>query len=137
VAGQFPDVEVTGFVPDLRQHLLAADVAVAPIRLGGAGLHCKALEAMACGTPVVISPMVTGIQGLPGEDFLVAAEVSEYVQAIRSVLENPQLATVLSERGRRLVVENYSWEKTTQRLELLYDELLYCRSQSANHAHRN
>jgi sugar transferase (PEP-CTERM/EpsH1 system associated) len=137
VARQFPEVEVTGFVPDLRQHLLEANVAVAPIRLGGAGLHCKALEAMACGTPVVVSPMVTGLQGLPGKDFLVAQSVSEYVQAIRRVLENPELATSLSEKGRRLVVEKYSWEKTTQRLELLYEELLSGRTQSTNHAHRN
>ncbi len=137
-ARQFPEVEVTGFVPDLRQHLLEADVAVAPIRLGGGGIHNKALEAMACGTPLVVSSRVTGgIQGLPGEDFLVAADVSEYVQAVRSVLENPGLATALSEKGRRLVVENYSWEKTTQRLELLYEELLYRHSQSTNHAHRN
>jgi len=137
LARQFPDVEVTGFVPDLRQHLLEADVAVAPIRLGGAGLHCKALEAMACGTPVVISPMVTGLQGLPGQDYLVAGSVSEYVQSIRTVLENPGLAKALSENGRRLVVENYSWEKTTQRLESLYDELLQRRAESGNHAHRN
>ncbi len=137
LARQFPDVEVTGFVPDLRQHLLEADVAVAPIRLGGAGLHCKALEAMACGTPIVISPMVTGLQGLPGQDYLVAGSVSEYVQSIRTVLENPGLAKALSENGRRLVVENYSWEKTTQRLESLYDELLQRRAESGNHAHRN
>ena len=137
LARQFPDVEVTGFVPDLRQHLLEADVAVAPLRLGGAGLHCKALEAMACGTPVVISPMVTGLQGLPGQDYLVAGSVSEYVQSIRTVLENPGLAKALSENGRRLVVENYSWEKTTQRLESLYDELLQRRAESGNHAHRN
>jgi len=137
LARQFPDVEVTGFVPDLRQHLLEADVAVAPIRLGGAGLHCKALEAMACGTPVVISPMVTGLQGLPGQDYLVAGSVSEYVQTIRTVLENQGLAKSLSENGRRLVVENYSWEKTTQRLESLYDELLQRRAESGNHAHRN
>jgi len=137
VARQFPEVEVTGFVPDLRQHLLQADVAVAPIRIGGNGMHCKALEAMACGTPVVVSPLVTGIQGLPGKDFLVARDVSEYVQAVRRVLENPKLATALSEKGRRLVAEKYSWEKTTQRLELLYEELLHRRSQSTNHAHRN
>jgi sugar transferase (PEP-CTERM/EpsH1 system associated) len=134
---QFPDVEVTGFVPDLRQQLLEADVAVAPIRLAGGGMHCKALEAMACGTPVIVSPLVTGIRGLPGEDFLVAGDVSDYVQAVRSVLENPKLATTLSERGRHLVVENYSWEKTTQSLELLYEELLQRRARSANHAHRN
>ncbi len=137
LARQFSDVEVTGFVPDLRQHLLEADVAVAPIRLGGAGLHCKALEAMACGTPIVISPMVTGLQGLPGQDYLLAGSVSEYVQTIRTVLENQGLAKSLSENGRRLVVENYSWEKTTQRLESLYDELLQRRAESGNHAHRN
>lgn len=139
LARQFPDVEVTGFVRDLQKHLLEADVAVVPIRLAGGGIHCKALEAMACGTPVVVSPLVTGIRGSPGEDFLVARDVPEYVQAVRSVFENPGLAEALSENGRRLVVENYSWEKTTQRLESLYDELLQRRRQSANtnHAHRN
>jgi glycosyltransferase involved in cell wall biosynthesis len=63
--------------------------------------------------------------------------VSEYVQAVCSVLEHPELATALSENGRRLVAEKYSWEKTTQRLELLYEELLHRRSQSTSHAHRN
>jgi glycosyltransferase involved in cell wall biosynthesis len=139
LAQQFPDVEVTGFVPDLRQHLLEADVAIAPIRLGGAGLHCKALEAMACGTPVVVSPLVTGIRGLPGEHFLVARDVPEYVQAVRKIFENPGLAKSLSENGRRLVLENYSWEKTTERLVSLYDELLqrHAPSTNRNHADRN
>jgi len=136
-ASQFPDVEVTGFVPDLRKHLLEANVAVAPMRLGGSGMHCKALEAMACGTPVVVSPMVTGLEGSPGENFLVADSVSEYVQALRSVLENPSLAAALSEKGRQLVEEKYSWEKTTAQLERLYGDLLCRRSQSNNYAHRN
>jgi glycosyltransferase involved in cell wall biosynthesis len=139
VARKFSDVEVTGFVPDLRQRLLEADVAVAPIRLAGGGTLCKALEAMACGTPVVVSHRVTGIPGTPGKDFLVAGNVREYVQAVRHVLENPGLAKLLSENGRRLVVENYSWEKTTERLESLYDELLQRRtpSRNANDANRN
>jgi len=137
-ARQFPEVEVTGFVPDLRQHLFEADVAVAPMRLGGGGMHCKAIEAMACGTPLVVSSRVTsGVQGRPGEDFLLATDAPEYVRAVRSIFENPGLATALSEKGKRLVAEKYSWEKTTQRLELLYEELLARRSQSTNHAHRN
>lgn len=131
LAQQFPDVEVTGFVPDLRQYLLEADVAVAPMRLAGGGTHCKALEAMACGTPVVVSPLVTGTKGLPGKDFLVASEPSEYVQAIREILENPALAGTLSENGRRLVVENYSWEKTTEQLESFYEKLMHNRAQAA------
>ena len=139
LARQLPDVDVTGFVPDLREHLLEADVAVAPIRLAGGGIHCKALEAMACGTPVVVSALVTGIRGLPGQDFLVAKDVTEYVRGVRRIFENPGLARSLSENGRRLVAENYTWEKTTERLESLYDELLQRRgpSTNTNHADRN
>jgi polysaccharide biosynthesis protein PslH len=136
LARQFPDVEVTGFVPDLRQHLAEADVAIAPMRLAGGGTHCKALEAMACGTPVIVSPLVTGIRGKPGRDFLVAANVSEYVEAVCGVLQNPTLAKTLSENGRRLVMQHYSWESTTQQLESLYQKLLQDRRYTSL-AHRN
>jgi polysaccharide biosynthesis protein PslH len=136
LARQFPDVEVTGFVPDLRQHLAEADVAIAPMRLAGGGTHCKALEAMACGTPVIVSPLVTGIRGKPGRDFLVAANVSEYVEAVCGVLQNPTLAKTLSENGRRLVMQHYSWESTTQQLESLYQNLLQDRRYTSL-AHRN
>ena len=137
LASEFPEVEVTGFVPDLRQQLLQADVAVAPIRIGGAGMHCKVLEAMACGAPVVISPQVTGIQGLPGKDFLVAKNATEYVQAVCRVFGDPDLAIALAENGRRLVEEKYTWEKTTERLESLYEELLQRPLASTRHAHRD
>jgi sugar transferase (PEP-CTERM/EpsH1 system associated) len=137
LAQQFPDVEVTGFVPDVRQHLLQADVAVVPICSGGNGVQTKALEAMACGIPVVVSALVKGMHGLPGTDFLVAADASGYVQAIRSILENPMLATALAENGKRLVAEKYSWEKNTQRLELLYQDLLDRKLTSTRHAYRN
>jgi sugar transferase (PEP-CTERM/EpsH1 system associated) len=137
-AERFSDVEVTGFVPDLREQLVDADVAIAPIRLSGGGMHLKALEAMACGTPIVVSDRVTsGIQGLPGDDYLMAGTVPEYVQSVRRILEDPMLAAKLSANGRRLVVEKYSWEGTTERLERLYEELLSRRSTSEKYAHRN
>jgi sugar transferase (PEP-CTERM/EpsH1 system associated) len=137
-ARRYPDVEVTGFVSDLRQHLTDADVAVAPIRLNGGGMHTKALEAMASGTPLVVSSRVArGIKGRPGEHFLVAEGVSEYVEAIRRIFKDPELATALSENGRHLVLDHYSWEKTTQQLETLYEQLLYNRSTLTEDANRN
>jgi glycosyltransferase involved in cell wall biosynthesis len=120
LAEQQPGAEVTGYVEDLAAHLLEADVAVSPVRLGGAGMHRKVLEAMACGTPVVVSPLVTGFRAQPGEDLLVAEDVPGYVAAIRSVLEDPERARRMSERGRRIVAENYSWEGTTRQLEDYY-----------------
>lgn len=117
-------LEVTGFVPDLTSHLLEANVAVCPLRTGGAGMHRKVLEAMACGIPVVASPLVTGIAARAGEDILFASEMPEFVEAIREVLRNPDLARKLSENGRSLVAERYTWESTTCQLEGLYKRLV-------------
>ena len=99
VARQFPEVEVTGFVPDLRQHLLEADVAVAPIRLGGAGLHCKALEAMACGTPVVA--FRSGSTPEVIDDGVTGFVVDSVDQALEAVLQ----AKALDRAGVRATFE--------------------------------
>jgi len=49
-------VRITGAVTDINLYLKQACVAVAPIQYG-AGIQNKVLEAMACGTPVVCSPL--------------------------------------------------------------------------------
>jgi glycosyltransferase involved in cell wall biosynthesis len=130
-------IEVTGYVDDLTAHLRASDVAICPLRTGGTGMHRKVVEAMACGIPVVASSLVTGIEGRPGEDLLYANDVHEYVAAIRSILTGPDLARKLSENGRRLVEQKYSWEGTTLQLERLYTHLLDKNRSGTGHAHRN
>ena len=137
MARSMPDVEVTGYVPDLTPYFHEADVALCPVRTAGAGLKRKALEAMACGVPVVATPDVSGVEGRAGEDILFARDVPEYVNAIRDVLTQPKLAERLSVNGRRLVAEEYSWEAATRQLEQLYEDLLQGRRQVARDAHRN
>ncbi|NIW43885.1 MAG: glycosyltransferase, partial [Gammaproteobacteria bacterium] len=53
--GEHKNVSVIGGVPDLRPYIQKATVAAAPI-LYGVGIQNKVLEAMACGTPVVVTP---------------------------------------------------------------------------------
>jgi glycosyltransferase involved in cell wall biosynthesis len=52
-------VVVTGGVPSMPEYIQGATIAVAPL-LYGAGIQNKALEAMACGTPVVATAQATG-----------------------------------------------------------------------------
>jgi sugar transferase (PEP-CTERM/EpsH1 system associated) len=59
-----PTIEVTGAVPDVRQHLWQAAVAVAPLAIAR-GLQNKVLEAIAAGLPTVVTPAVA--EGLPAE----------------------------------------------------------------------
>src|SRR6185503_13791442 len=54
-------VEVVGVVPDVRPHLAAARVVVAPVRFG-TGMRGKVLEALAMGRPVVTTRL--GAEGL-------------------------------------------------------------------------
>jgi glycosyltransferase involved in cell wall biosynthesis len=116
-------IEITGFVPDVKEHILAAGVAVCPLRTGGAGMHMKAMEAMTCGVPIVASPLVTGFAAEPGRHLLRATTPDEYVNAICSIFGDPILATQLSKSGKELVA-TLSWEQTTMQLESLYQDLV-------------
>ena len=56
-------IEITGRVPDVREHLWTSAVAVAPLRVAR-GLQNKVLEAVAAGLPTVVTTAVAA--GLPG-----------------------------------------------------------------------
>jgi D-inositol-3-phosphate glycosyltransferase len=116
------------FVPPQPHHLLstyyrAADVVLVPSRSESFGL--VALEAAACGVPVVASA-VGGLRTLVDHGhtgFLVEGRLPEVFAAYTAeILENPALAAELernaAERGRR-----YTWSLAAARLRRLYADL--------------
>ena len=48
----------------------------------------------------------------------------EIAQAIEYLLTHPEEARQMGENGRRAVEEKYNWEKETEKLLALYEELL-------------
>ena len=103
-------VEVTGFVDDPRDWLRRASVSVAPLRIAR-GIQNKVLEAMAMGLPVVGTTSATqGVEGTPGEDFLVEDTAEGQVDAVCALFDDPVRARALGERARRFVEERYDWE---------------------------
>ena len=77
------------------------------------GFGLTALEAMACGTPVVVSdrgalPEVVGDAGL-----VVAPEREAVARALRTVLSDAQVAADLGRRGRRRAAA-FTWERTAE-----------------------
>jgi len=122
-----PAIRVVGTVPDLRPYLQSATAAVAPLRYG-AGVQNKVLEAMACATPVVVTP--AGAQGLsiqPDRDALVASPGEEFANAVLRLLDDRGLRARIGSAGRRHVEEYHDWSRIASQLEGVYDELIRTR----------
>ncbi len=69
----------------------------------------RVFEALACGLPLVSAPW-DDVEGLfrPGEDFLVARTGGEMRELIRALLDHPEVARGLAERGRRTVLARHT-----------------------------
>ncbi|HHP7229487.1 MAG TPA: glycosyltransferase, partial [Xenococcaceae cyanobacterium] len=101
-------------------YLHQATIAVAPLRTGF-GMKIKTLEYMAAGCPVVGSDR--GLEGIKvaGDGIplraLRANTVSEYVKAISSLFNDPELRATLSKNGREMIEQEYTWSSLAQQYE--------------------
>jgi polysaccharide biosynthesis protein PslH len=109
-------IRITGFVPDISLYLSQAEVSVCPVRLR-IGTQTKILEALACGTPVVTSSAGNhGIGAVSGEHLYVADDPADFADKVAGLLSGERWSE-LSQNGRRFVAQNFSWEKSTAKLE--------------------
>jgi L-malate glycosyltransferase len=111
-----------GDIPDV---LASCDIAILPSR--AEGLPNAVLEYMAAGLPTI----ATGVGGnaeLVEDDvtgLLVPPENSEALAgALLRLLRDPESARRMAASGKKLAVENYSFERLIQEVDALYTELL-------------
>jgi glycosyltransferase involved in cell wall biosynthesis len=103
-----PEVEVRGFLADLRGAYASADVAIVPLRVGG-GTRIKLLEAFAYGLPVVASAVAAeGLRVADGRHLLLAEDADGFTMAMERLLASPELVERLITEARRLVRDEYS-----------------------------
>jgi glycosyltransferase involved in cell wall biosynthesis len=116
---QIDGVEVTGFVPDVRQSLARARVSVAPFAIA-AGIPNKILEAMAYGLPVVATRRATqGLSPRVAEAVEIGETTAEFAGKVMELLGNRKVADRRGLEGRSRVIEQYNWNVVLQRLEEL------------------
>ncbi len=113
-------VIVTGKVTSVVEYLHWATVCVIPIRQGF-GLKNRTLEAMAAGVPVVGSDRALAGLEVDGPGVPLRAMraniLEEYIYAIGRLFSEPKLREKLSENGRLLVEQEYTWDKLGQKYE--------------------
>ena len=101
------NVELTGFVEDVRPYVHAAHVFVIPLLVGG-GTRIKAFEAMAMGCPIVSTSI--GTEGLGAEaevHFLERDGAKQMADAVLALLCDARLRHRLSVRARQIVEQQF------------------------------
>jgi glycosyltransferase involved in cell wall biosynthesis len=123
VAGSTAGVELFADVADVRPYLASASVMAVPLRVGG-GSRLKILEGLACGLPVVSTPV--GCEGLAirhGQELTVVEEPRQFAKALCDAISEPEQARAMADAGRRLVYEKYDWDVLAGRLETTWDQV--------------
>lgn len=84
-----------------------------------------ALEAMACGLPIIITrqchfPEVAEARA----GIVIEPNADQLADALNKLLDNPRLCKEMGENGRRLVMEKFTWDKVADQMIQLYEDVL-------------
>ncbi len=110
------NVDLIGFVEDIREPLARYAVFVCPI-LSGSGMRVKLLEAFAAGIPVVSTRIgAEGLASQDGELCAVADDPAGFAQRILDLLDDPEAAAKMAERARAEVAAKRDMPAMTRAL---------------------
>lgn len=84
----------------------------------------RVFEALACGIPLVCSPWNDAEHLFtPGKDFLVAQNGQEMQQHLRTLLDNPQQADEMAQRGLQTILAHHTCSHRVDELLNIYEDI--------------
>ncbi|MEM6285297.1 MAG: glycosyltransferase, partial [Chloroflexota bacterium] len=118
-----PHIHITGWVEAVQPYLAAADVYIAPLRMGS-GTRLKILEAMASQCAMVVtSAAAAGLTQEAHESMHIADEPAQLAVAIIDLLQHPEKRVKLGQRASTCVRSHYDWSVLIPRLLNVYREV--------------
>jgi glycosyltransferase involved in cell wall biosynthesis len=115
--GARPNVEVTGYVKDVRPYMARARALVVPLRSGG-GTRLKILEGLSFGVPTVSTTIgAEGLDLVHGEHILLGDTPEAFAAGVVAALGDAGLRQRLRAAGRAVVEQRYSWQAVGRVLE--------------------
>jgi glycosyltransferase involved in cell wall biosynthesis len=123
ISMQSENVIVTGWVKDMKEYYSKSKIFIAPMQIG-TGLQNKLLEAMAMGLPCITTSLANkALMAQKDQDILIANTKQEMAESIFTLLENKNIYSTLSINGKQYVRNNFSWEFSTNKLSLIFQQL--------------
>lgn len=118
------DVIVTGYVIDIRDYILIADVILEPM-LSGSGIKNKILEALSMEKAVVTN--LLGCEGFNDElrkYLLIGRTPEEMAKKVIKLLKDEELRKKLGKLGREVIINKYDWQVVSKKYESIYTKLI-------------
>jgi glycosyltransferase involved in cell wall biosynthesis len=118
-----PNITVQGWVESVQPYLRAADVYVAPLRMGS-GTRLKLLEAMASGCAIVATSVAASGLEVEAKQAIATADTAEaFAEAITNLLKDPVKRREMGENAQKIIAQHYDWSVLMPRLLAAYREI--------------
>jgi glycosyltransferase involved in cell wall biosynthesis len=126
-------IRFLGPIQDAKKWSLMQSATVFAMPSYSENFGIAALEAMACGCPVVVTPEVglASAIGQAGAGVTVSGEPEELGAALAALMSDPIRRARMGEAGKKLAVQDYSWARIAEQTEQLYERCLEERVRSA------
>ena len=131
IIGKYPpnvippkNVKFLGYIDNLNQQLLDADICISPLRFGS-GTRLKILSYLAMRKPVISTSK--GAEGLDyenGKNIIIEDDIDNYHNRIINLIEDEKMMKQLGNQGEMLVKEKYDWKIYTEKLKKIYETVL-------------
>lgn len=120
---------VTGFQPYelMPRYINLADICINPFQINDATrdiMPGKILQYLACGKPVLATPLPGMKAIIPNEDHgMIYSDIDEFAESTVKLLEDDEKMSAVGERGLVYAKKNHDWNEIAQKLEeiLIYE----------------
>jgi len=118
------NIQVTGYVDDIRPYLDRAAVFVCPIRIG-AGIKNKILQAWSMSKATVATTISTsGLKVSESENIIIRDNPAQFAQAVTDLLLDPKRRERIGKKARQTILDHCTWEQKAAELESLFESMI-------------
>ena len=122
---KYPEMELTGFVEDLRG-FIKGSIALIPIRIGS-GMRMKILDAVSAGVPFITTTKgVEGIDFRNDQECLIADDPTTFANAIIQLADNPTLQKNMIDNAEKRLRNIYNPQEMLHKRLEVYAEIADC-----------
>ena len=118
------NIEIIGYVDDVRDYINRSQIFIAPLR-GGSGTKLKVLNAMSMERVVVTTSIgAEGIRAENGKNIIIADTPEEFANKIVYLLQNPSAAKKIGRAAREVIEKYYDWKIIGKKMDQVYADMI-------------